>query len=98
MALTTLLIGLELPIEAIITGLLNLLGLGMVTAVDGIETIVGPVLFAALLLPHLAPKELVFAKRSEQAGVIDSVVDDPATPTRAYLTPREELLSAHNGQ
>lgn len=88
-ALTALLIGLEFPIETIIAAMLNLLGIGLDSLVDGMEALIGPVLFAALLLPHLTPRELIYRKRSEQAGVrIDSVVDEPAPTSPAYLAPR----------
>lgn len=58
-ALTAAIISMELPVEGIVAALLNLPGIGLDLLVDGIEWLVAPVLFAALLLPHLAPRPLV---------------------------------------
>ena len=51
--LTAVLIALELPVESIVAGLLNLFGIGLDVVFDGFEIVVGPVLFAALLMPRL---------------------------------------------
>lgn len=51
--LAAIVISLELPFESIVAGLLNLFGIGLDVVFDGFELIVGPVLFAALLMPKL---------------------------------------------
>ncbi|HLK59849.1 MAG TPA: hypothetical protein VKU00_25025 [Chthonomonadaceae bacterium] len=63
-----LLVLLELPVETIIAGLLPALGVMMDVTIDGLEFVAGPILFAVLLLPHLAPKPLVQQIRAERAG------------------------------
>jgi hypothetical protein len=67
--LVSLLISLEVPVELLVAGLLNLLGAGMDIAIDGLEMLVGPVLLGALLLVHLAPREIVERIRGERYGV-----------------------------
>lgn len=47
---------LEIPVETVIAALLGPLGLGFDMVLDGTEAIVLPALFAAAILPHLAPK------------------------------------------
>src|SRR5438105_5926090 len=54
-----LLIGLELPLEAIWAVLLPGVGFGLDGLIDGMEAVIGPIVFGALLLTFLAPKALV---------------------------------------
>jgi hypothetical protein len=61
---------LELPLEALVAFLLPIVGAGIDLAFNGVENIVGPLLLAALLLPHVAPKDLVRRIREERAGPI----------------------------
>jgi hypothetical protein len=49
----SLLVALELPFESIVAGLLNLFGMGLDVLLDGLEVIVGPILFAAMIMPRL---------------------------------------------
>jgi len=57
---------LELPMEAVLAMLVPVLGLGFDTFVDGVEALVLPFVFAAILLPHLTPKDAAIV-RSERA-------------------------------
>jgi hypothetical protein len=66
--LTLLLVTLELPIETLVAGLLNLFGFGLDMLLDGMEIVVFPLLIACLLLPHVLPKELRSAKRADYIG------------------------------
>ncbi len=59
---------LELPIEAMVVAVLNLLGLEMLTFIDGLELLLGPALFGALFLTRLAPASLVAELRRLRAG------------------------------
>src|SRR5262249_42123954 len=60
----------EMPLEALLAFLLPIVGAGIDLAFNGIENIVGPLLLAALLLPHVAPKVLVQRIRAERTGPI----------------------------
>lgn len=75
-ALTAALLAMELPVEAILAALV--VGLPFDLALDGLETMVGPVLIGILLLPHLAPKAVTDRIRTEREGrVIDVEGRDP---------------------
>ena len=50
---------LQLPVEGVVAALLPLMGAAADLALDGAEAVIGPVVIAALLLPHLAPAHLV---------------------------------------
>lgn len=67
--LTLLLNILEIPLESLLVVLLPVIGLGTEILWNGLELIVCPVLFAALVLPHLAPRPLVEAARASQSPV-----------------------------
>ena len=56
---------LQLPVEGIVAALLPLVGAAGDLALDGAEAVIGPVLIATLLLPHLAPADLVQQIRVE---------------------------------
>jgi hypothetical protein len=56
---------LQLPVEGVVAALLPLMGAAGDLALDGAEAVIGPVLIAALLLPHLAPADLVQQIRAE---------------------------------
>ena len=56
---------LQLPVEGIFAALLPFVGAAGDVALDGAEAIVGPVVIATLLLPHLAPADLVRQVRRE---------------------------------
>lgn len=75
--LTALLLGLavvfalsiiELPVEILIAALLNLPGVGLDFAIEGLEIIAGPILFGSLFLLRLAPRNLVQLLRDERYG------------------------------
>jgi hypothetical protein len=57
---------LQLPVEGVVAALLPLIGAAGDLALDGAEAVIGPVLIAALLLPHLAPADLVQQIRAEK--------------------------------
>ncbi|HZT41266.1 MAG TPA: hypothetical protein VFA07_03710 [Chthonomonadaceae bacterium] len=67
--LTALLVSLEIPLEGLLTLLLPFLAVPDFV-VDGMETVLGPFVLGALLLPFLAPRPLVDQIRDERAGVI----------------------------
>jgi hypothetical protein len=56
---------LQLPVEGVVAALLPLIGAAGDLALDGAEAVIGPVLVATLLLPHLAPADLVQQIRAE---------------------------------
>ena len=56
---------LQLPVEGVVAALLPLIGAAGDLALDGAEALIGPVLIATLLLPHLAPADLVQQIRAE---------------------------------
>jgi hypothetical protein len=58
---------LELPVEGVLAALLPFVGAAGDLALDGAEAIIGPVLIASLLLPYLAPAEIVEVIRAERA-------------------------------
>jgi hypothetical protein len=59
---------LELPVEGVISMLLPILGVAGDVVIDGAEIIAGPLLLANLLLPFVAPREIVELVRSERSG------------------------------
>ena len=56
---------LQLPIEGVVAALLPFIGAAGDLALDGAEAIIGPVLIATLVLPHIAPPALVRQIRAE---------------------------------
>ena len=59
---------LELPLEAALALFLPLLGLATDVALNGAELLAGPLLFATLALPYLAPRDVVEQIRAEAAN------------------------------
>jgi len=68
LALTGLVEFLELPVEGLLSMLLPILGDVGDVLVDGAEMIAGPLLLAGLLLPLLAPRDVVDQIRSERSA------------------------------
>jgi hypothetical protein len=60
---------LQLPVEGVLAALLPFIGGAGDLAVDGAEAVIGPILIAAMLLPHLAPADLVRQIRAETVGM-----------------------------
>jgi hypothetical protein len=56
---------LQLPVEGVLAALLPFIGAAGDLALDGTEAVIGPVLIATLLLPYLAPADLVRQIRAE---------------------------------
>ena len=56
---------LQLPAEGIIAALLPFVGAAGDLALDGAEALIGPVVIATLLLPKIAPAEIVRQIRNE---------------------------------
>jgi hypothetical protein len=56
---------LQLPVEGVVAALLPFIGATGDLALDGAEAIVGPLLIATLILPHLAPAQIVQQVRAE---------------------------------
>src|SRR5271154_4097800 len=63
---------LQLPVEGVVAALLPLIGAAGDLALDGAEAVIGPVLIATFLLPHLASADLVRQVRAESEGVAHS--------------------------
>src|ERR1700757_3944871 len=57
---------LELPIEGVLAALLPFVGAAGDLALDGAEAVIGPVLIASLVLPHIAPADIVRQIRAER--------------------------------
>lgn len=57
--MTALLIALEVPLEAVVAFFLPIVGDLIDFAIDGVEVLLLPILFASMTLPHLLPKHLV---------------------------------------
>ena len=56
---------LQLPLEGVFAALLPFVGAAGDLTLDGAEAVIGPILIATLLLPHLAPADLVRQVRAE---------------------------------
>jgi hypothetical protein len=56
---------LQLPLEGVFAALLPFVGAAGDLTLDGAEAVIGPILIATLLLPHLAPADLVRQIRAE---------------------------------
>ena len=54
-ALTALLVSLEVPLETLIGFVLPIVGIAGDVLIDGAEMIIGPLLFASLILPFVVP-------------------------------------------
>lgn len=76
--LTFILNVLEIPLETMLAVFLPVIGLGFDVVLNGMELVVCPVLFAALMLPRLAPRAFVEAARNAEvvtpvAGTLQAV-------------------------
>jgi len=58
----------EIPLESVLSVLLPIFGVVGDMIVDGAEIIAGPLLLANVLLPFLAPRDVVEQVRSERSG------------------------------
>ena len=56
---------LQLPLEGVFAALLPFVGAAGDLTLDGAEAVIGPILIATLLLPHLVPADLVRQVRAE---------------------------------
>ena len=56
---------LQLPVEGVIAALLPFVGVAGDLALDGAEAVLGPILIATLLLPYIAPPDIVRQIRAE---------------------------------
>jgi len=68
LAVTALVEFLELPVEALISMLLPVLGAAGDLVLDGAEIVAGPLLLANVLLPCLAPRPIVDQIRAERTS------------------------------
>ena len=57
---------LQIPLESVFAFLLPVAGAAGDVALDGAEAVIGPVLIATLLMPHLAPANIVQQLRAER--------------------------------
>jgi hypothetical protein len=58
----------ELPVEGILSALMPILGVLGDVVVDGAELVAGPIVIAGVLLPFVAPRQIVDQIRSERAA------------------------------
>jgi hypothetical protein len=70
MAMMTVLVALEIPLEGLLSMALPFVGVGLDLVADGAEETVGTLLLAALILPHVAPRSVVAQIRSERDGTL----------------------------
>lgn len=63
---------LQIPIEGVVAVLLPFVGVAGDLALDGAEAVIGPVLIATMLLPHLVSGDLVRQVRAEAHGMAHS--------------------------
>jgi hypothetical protein len=68
-ALTGVMELLQLPLEGVAAVFLPFIGAAGDLVLDGAEAVIGPVLIASVLLPHLAPADLVTQIRAETEGM-----------------------------
>ena len=59
---------LQIHLESVFAFLLPVAGAAGAVALDGAEAVLGPVLIATLLMPHLAPANIVQQLRAERGG------------------------------
>lgn len=78
-ALTLLLEAFEMPLEMLIAMVLPGVGLAANMAMDGLEAVLCPLLFAALALPHIAPKPVAAEARAARRGV-----SEPQRPVQDF--------------
>ena len=64
---TALVEGFEVPVEVVFAALLPILGAAGDVVMDGAEAVAGPILMGTLLLPYLAPRDVVERIRAERA-------------------------------
>ena len=78
------LISLEAPVELLLGMILPFAVLPFDMVLDGAEAVVGPFVVAAILMPYLAPPELVQQVRAERTGQVIDAEFSPA-PKRSGL-------------
>lgn len=83
--LVAALIGLQLPLEALVATVVPILGFMADILTDGLEAVIGTIGLASILLPYLAPKLLTQQLRNERDGVVEAVFTP--TPTPAPVPP-----------
>ncbi|MBV8175160.1 MAG: hypothetical protein JO151_11445 [Verrucomicrobia bacterium] len=59
---------LQIPVESVLAFVLPVVGAAGDVALDGVEAVVLPVLVATLLMPHLAPPDIVQQLRAQRAS------------------------------
>ena len=65
--ITAAVMAMELPLESLLALLVPFIGFASDALIDGLEAVIGPMVVAALVLPHLAPEATVRALREERA-------------------------------
>ena len=74
---------LQLPLESIFALILPVVGVAGDVVFDGAEGVIGTVLVATLLMPHLAPATIVQQIRAERASVPELLPDSRPGRSRA---------------
>ena len=85
LAITGLVETLELPVESVIAVLLPFLGIAGDIALDGAEMVAGPLILANLLLPFIAPQDLVqrvISERSTASGTSSASGGSPEADSK----------------
>ncbi len=67
--LTLLLEAFEIPMETLVSLILPGVGFAANVAMDGLEAVICPLLFATLALPHMAPQPVAAEARAVRRGV-----------------------------
>ncbi len=80
-----LLIAVEFPLEWFLSIVLPVIGVAISAMTDGLETILGTLGVAALILPHIAPKALTLQMRNERAGIVEEPMPSVASHEVPYV-------------
>lgn len=68
LAVVAALIALEIPVEGLLGLFLPFFAIPLDMMVDGLETVIGPILIGALLMPYVAPQQTVSLIQAERSG------------------------------
>jgi len=77
-ALAAMLIALEISPEWLLAVALPGLGMALDFVTDGMEAVIMPFLFGALILPFIAPRDLVNQVMMERAATVGPAITPPA--------------------
>ena len=78
-AVAALIIALEIPLEGILALFLPGIGYAIDFVADGMEAVILPVLFGSLILPFVAPRQLVDEIMMERSTPVVTALPPPAS-------------------